>query len=179
MTTGCVAEIRARLLRLRPLAPALAVLAAGIALLAGSAAHRAGVEARFDRLRAEHRRWSQAVSAAREERGREASIRRSLAELAARAADEGNLRGVFDPIVSPGKGIGVETKSVSYQVRGAWKDIELYEIRFSAAGRYADIARFLSALEAGRPAFVVDNVFLRRGEKGDVSADVAVRVVVR
>lgn len=179
MTTGRSAEILGGLLNWRSLLPSVAVVAAGVALLAAAVLFRARAEDRFDRLRAEHRRLTLAVQEAREERGNEAAIRRALAALEARVADEGDLRAVFDPIVTPGKGSGVETKAVSYQVRGAWGHFEAYEIRFSAAGRYPDVARFLARLETGRPGFAVDNVSIRKGEKEGVSADVAVRVIVR
>jgi hypothetical protein len=119
------------------------------------------------------------VSSARAERGKEPAIRRALEVLEARAADEGNLRSVFDPIVGPGKGSGVETKSVSYKVHGAWGEYEVYEIRFSAAGTYPEIGRFLSRLESGRPGFVVDAVTLKKGEKQEVSAEITLRVLVR
>jgi hypothetical protein len=179
MTSGKTLGIREAVLRWKSLLPPAAVLVAGIAMVAGSSWFHGRAADRFHRLSAEHRRWSQAVSAARVERGKEPAIRRAMEALEARAADEGNLRSVFDPVVSPGKGTGVETKSVSYKVQGAAGDFKLYEIRFLATGTYPEIARFLTRLEGGRSGFVVDNVSLRKGEKGDASAEIILRVPVR
>lgn len=178
MRTGRWAEVRDGILRWRALAPAAVALAVGVAILSGAAFYRARAEARFDRLRSDHRRLSQAVLLARGERAKEASIRRALEELSGRAAAEGNLRPVFDPLVSPGKGSGVETKAVSYQVHEGGGKFKVYEIRFSAAGRYPDIGRFLARLEGGRPGFVVDGASLKPAKEG-VAAEITLRVLVR
>jgi len=179
MTTGRTADIRKGLARWHFLAPAVAALAVGAALLAGSALFLARAHDRFERLRTDHRTWSQTARDAREERGKEAAIRRAVAAVESRAADERDLRSVFDPVVAPGKGSGVETKSVSYKVLGNQSGFKLYEIRFSASGKYPDLGRFLSRLEAGRPGFVVDGVEMKKGEKEGVSAEVTLRVAVR
>ncbi len=179
MKTGRTAEIRNGMMRRRVLAPAAAMVAAGVALLAGSALFFARAQDRFERLRTDHRRWSQTVREAREERGKEGAIHRAVSAVEARAADERDLRSVFDPIVAPGKGSGVETKSVSYKVVGTQEVFKLYEIRFSAAGKYPDLGRFLSRIEAGLPGFVVEGVAMKKGDRESVSAEVTLRVPVR
>jgi hypothetical protein len=136
--------------------PAL-LLAIGVVLLAASIGWRSAAHAKFLSLRVAYREGAVAAATLRRDRAMAPALRSAIEAVGRRTARKEALREVFDPIVAPS---AVETSDVAYQVAPADNGVQLYTIRFSMIGDYADIARFLSRLEGGAPAMVVDRLEL-------------------
>ncbi|MHB8782501.1 MAG: hypothetical protein ACYDAX_03620 [Desulfobacteria bacterium] len=167
--------------RWKVLVPPAAFLILGGALLGGSGAMRARAAGRFTSARLEHREWANRAAGAQALGKREAEIRSALEALGERSARKESLRGVFDPIVSPGPSGGLETKDVSYRSAPAADGSEVYTIRFSVAGSYPAAARLISRLDGGTPLAVVESFVLKRaeGKEKKVVGEVTVLVPVR
>ncbi len=185
MIGGRGIEVFRGLLAIRRIAGPAGIVLSAILLLSGSTALRTAASERYDAARKEHRASLERLLAARGLAEREGEVRKALEILRSRTGRKEALREVFEPFVAP-EG-NVETRDVSYKVSPAGRGLDAYEIRFSTAGRYPDLARFLAGIETGAPLAVVESVEIKRAvgrpdaaaDRSGVAAGVTVRVPVR
>lgn len=178
MIGGRGIEVFRGLLTIHRIAGPAGIILSAVLLLFGSATVRTAASERYDAARKEHRASLERLLAARGLAEREGEVRKALEILRSRTGRKEALREVFEPFVAPEE--NVETRDVSYKVSPAGRGLDAYEIRFSTAGRYPDLARFLAGIETGSPLAVVESVDLKGTvDRSGVAADVSVRVPVR
>lgn len=180
MRTGRFVEIRSELLTVRCLWLPATIVAVGLLLLFSAVAWRISEQGANDALRTEWRKAASDVGVLSREKSQAPALQAALKNLTGRFGRKEDLRKVFDPIVSPAKDTGVETRDVSYQSTDLDGVGKVYSIRFVASGTYVSLARFMARLEAGSPLIVIDKVDLAPVKaEAPIVADVAATVVVR